>query len=108
MRWGKSQNDTISLNEALRFYTMAPRIYADLVLGDSCTVRLKREQEARMLSERLRMDAEMKATKVKVAADVMIQRWSSKYHSANSERWVWRIVGFMGVAAGTIIVLKPP
>ena len=77
-------------------------------MGDSCQVRLKREQDARMGAEKKRMDAEFKATAAKILGDQQAEAWKVKFKSANSERWVWRIAFTLGVTAGTVFVFKPP
>jgi hypothetical protein len=100
--------DTALNSRALLFYQLAPRIYADLVLGDSCKVRLGREYDRRMVAEQARLRAETRAILEKNSYSKQLETVTAKYRKANRERWIWRAVGGIGVCITSLIVLKPP
>ncbi len=107
--------DTSLVQEALEFYKLAPLINADLVAGDTCQARLKRERFFRERAEKgqydLRKQAAIDANNFKSAMttkDKTLTWWQKKYSNANTERWVYRgiTIGGLGVLVVKIFFLQ--
>lgn len=102
MLQAKSEVDTVS--KALTFYRLAPRIYADLVKGDSCQARFLREQDARMIAEKGKVSAEINLIKSQATSAQKQSQITLRYQSANKERWAWR--SFFGVVVTILIISR--